>query len=232
MLEFRNVSKNFGNVKVLENFSLSLERQSIGLIGPNGAGKSTILKLLSTLLDPDTGEILYKGEAVHTDRVGWKRRIGVVPEYPELFQNLTIEEHLLISAGIYKIQNSKKLIDHYLEFFRLTPYRDTFCHACSQGMKKKLSLILAVLHDPEILILDEPFNGLDMYGINSLKKTIAEYSRKEKIVLLTTHLFDITERIVDSVVMINKGELIFNKSLEKILQSYATLEDCYFDRTP
>lgn len=230
MLEFIDISKTFGEKKVLENFSIKINNQCLGILGPNGAGKSTILKLSSTLLYPDSGKILFNGNPIYDDVKEWKKKIGLVPEYPELFNNLTIYEHLLISSTIYGIEGKKDLINQYLEYFQLLQYKDTICSDCSQGMKKKLSIILAVIHDPEILILDEPFNGLDMYGISCLKKTILEYSKNGKTVIITTHLLDLVEKVVDSVTMINGGELIFNSPLELLLQKYSTLEDCYFDQ--
>jgi ABC-type multidrug transport system ATPase subunit len=232
MLELINVSKSFGNKNVVDSFSLRMNNACLGLLGPNGSGKTTTLKLLSTLLYPDSGEIIYNGLSIHKNAKEWKKKIGVIPEYPELFENLTIFEHIYLLTEIYEVRekNTTVRIQEYLEYFQLDKYKDTLCSECSQGMKKKLSIILAIVHNPEVLILDEPFNGLDMHGIKGLKDLLLKYWKIGKTIIITSHLLDTMEKVLESVAIIDNGKLVDCRHIESVLRENTTLEDYYFNQ--
>lgn len=217
ILETKNLSKRYGEQMAVNNVSLQIERNSIyGLLGPNGAGKSTTLKMLVGLLRPTDGRIIF-------DRKPWKReslaKIGSLIESPALYGNLTAEENLLVHTKILGIPKDK--IYEVLEIVNLKNTGKKRASQFSMGMKQRLGIAIALLSDPELLILDEPTNGLDPFGIQELRELIASFPKKGITVILSSHILSEVAQIVDNIGIINGGRLLFqgmpdpNENLEE-----------------
>lgn len=205
ILETKNLSKRFGDQVAASNISLQIEKNSIyGLLGPNGAGKSTTLKMIVGLLRPTEGQIIFKGKP-------WKRealaQIGALIEAPALYGNLTAEENLLIHTRLLGIPNDK-----IHEVLKTVDLKDTGKKKASQfsmGMKQRLGIATALLNHPELLILDEPTNGLDPFGIQELREFISSLPEKGITVILSSHILSEVAQVVDKIGIISGGRLLF-----------------------
>lgn len=227
MLDLIKLSKSYGSKSVLANVTLSLTPSCVGILGKNGTGKTTLLNIISSAIKKDGGDIHFNNKSIYSDLKLWKRRVGVVPEFPELFENLTIYEHMKLSVELYNITINNEEMDEYLNYFDLNPYRDYFIEECSQGMKKKLSIILGIIHNPSVLILDEPFNGLDIESVILLKKLIHNFNKnRDKLILITSHMLESLDNIIDNVLLINNCGIEYN-SLKDIHKEYNSLEEYY-----
>jgi len=204
-VELNNVIKKFGNFKALDGITLSIEKgESVALLGPNGAGKTTIVKLISGLLKPTSGEVKVFG------KVPWKnyevrRMMGIVSHNTFLYDDLTAYENLQFYCRLYDADESK--IDELLEFFGLKSRKHDLVRNFSRGMKQRLSIARAILHDPPLLILDEPTSGLDIEGQRELVEYIAKVGR-EKTIIFTTHNVKEAEEICNKVAIICNGKLV------------------------
>ena len=205
ILETENLSKQYGEQMAVRNVSLQIERGSIyGLLGPNGAGKSTTLKMLVGLLRPTGGRIILDGRP-------WQReflsKIGSLIESPALYGNLTAEENLLVHTRLLKIPKTK--ITEVLETVNLKNTGKKRVSQFSMGMKQRLGIAAALLNDPELLILDEPTNGLDPFGIQELRELIVSFSEKGMTVILSSHILSEVSQVADTIGIISGGKLLF-----------------------
>jgi gallidermin-class lantibiotic protection ABC transporter ATP-binding subunit len=203
ILQTRNLCKDFKGKRAVDNVSLSIEENSIyGLLGPNGAGKSTTLKMLTGMLRPTSGEIIFDGHA-------WTRRdlinIGALIEAPPLYENLTAKENLKVRTIILGLPDSR--IDEVLEIVELKNTGKKRSGQFSMGMKQRLGIALALLNSPKLLILDEPTNGLDPIGIQELRELIRSFPDKGITVILSSHILSEVEQIVDHIGIISNGML-------------------------
>lgn len=203
ILQTRNLCKDFKGKRAVDNVSLSIEENSIyGLLGPNGAGKSTTLKMLTGMLRPTSGEIIFDGHA-------WTRRdlinIGALIEAPPLYENLTAKENLKVRTTILGLPDSR--IDEVLETVELKNTGKKRSGQFSMGMKQRLGIALALLNSPKLLILDEPTNGLDPIGIQELRELIRSFPDKGITVILSSHILSEVEQIVDHIGIISNGRL-------------------------
>lgn len=203
ILQTRNLCKDFKGKRAVDNVSLSIEENSIyGLLGPNGAGKSTTLKMLTGMLRPTSGEIIFDGHA-------WTRRdlinIGALIEAPPLYENLTAKENLKVRTIILGLPDSR--IDEVLEIVELKNTGKKRSGQFSMGMKQRLGIALALLNSPKLLILDEPTNGLDPIGIQELRELIRSFPDKGITVILSSHILSEVEQIVDHIGIISNGRL-------------------------
>ncbi len=204
-VELKDVVKRFGNFKALDGISLAIEeKESVALLGPNGAGKTTIVKLISGLLKPTKGIVKVFGESPWKN-YGVKRMMGIVSHNTFLYDDLTAYENLQFYCKLYDADENK--IDELLEFFGLKDRKHDLVRNFSRGMKQRLSIARAILHDPPLLILDEPTAGLDIEGQKELMEFISEVGR-EKTILFTTHNVREAEEICDKVAIICKGRLV------------------------
>ena len=211
IIETRELTKNFSGQLAVNGISLEIKRNTVyGLLGPNGAGKSTTLKLILGLLRPTKGEILFNGES-------WKRehlaKIGSLIEEPALYGNLTAEENLLVHTKLLGVPKDK-----IYEVLETVDLKDTGSKRASQfshGMKERLGIAIALLNDPALLILDEPTNGLDPVGIQELRELIATFPKKGMTVILSSHILSEVEQVVDEIGIINKGQLMFQGTLNR-----------------
>ncbi|ANW97608.1 lantibiotic ABC transporter ATP-binding protein [Thermoclostridium stercorarium subsp. thermolacticum DSM 2910] len=211
ILETRGLKKYYRKQPVVNNVSLRVPRNSIyGLLGPNGAGKSTILKMVTGLIRPDEGEIIVFGEP-------WSRRhlkrIGALIESPAFYGNLTVFENLLLHARLIGL--SKESIYNVLEIVELEDVSKKVASQLSLGMKQRLGIAIALLGNPEILILDEPTNGLDPIGIQELRKLILSFPEKGITVILSSHILTEISQTVNHVGIMSNGELKFQGAIKR-----------------
>ena len=228
MIECRGVTKNYGAKVALHSLDLTIGGGICGLLGPNGAGKSTLIGIITGLISPDTGSVVIDGLDIRRDSSVLHRKLGVLPDDLGLFSSLTIQENLSTIGPIYGLSREETALrtDSLLEALELQQGRDTPIDDCSYGMKKKTALAMALLHNPKVLVLDEPFEGVDLassYRIRQLLKTFAE---RGAAILLTTHVLPILESVADRILMLQGGCLVWDSSERPVIGS---LEQTYFE---
>ncbi|MBN2639611.1 MAG: gliding motility-associated ABC transporter ATP-binding subunit GldA [Bacteroidales bacterium] len=217
VIEIKEVSKFYGSEKALDKVSLSVNKgEVVGLLGPNGAGKSTLMKLLTSYLPPDEGSLRVKGIDVQQDSLFTRRMIGYLPEHNPLYQEMYVKEYLSYVLGIYNL--NQKISDRVDEIVEMTGLRDVRYKKImqlSKGYRQRVGIAQALIHDPDILILDEPTTGLDpnqLVGIRNLISSLGE----TKTVLLSTHIMQEVEAVCGRVVIINKGKIIADKNKKEL----------------
>ncbi len=204
MISCRSLTKRYDSLCAVEGLNLDVPVGEIcALLGPNGAGKSTTLKLLAGLLTPTSGSVTVAG----LNPQDAKQTIGVMPENLGLFEELTVEEHLLLTADIYNAPKTR--INQLLRVLSLEKGRDTFASQCSHGMRKKTSFAMALLHNPRLLLLDEPFEAVDPVSARMMFELLQDAAHNRGItVFLTSNIFSIVERLADRIALIRSGKLI------------------------
>ncbi|MBX7223247.1 MAG: ABC transporter ATP-binding protein [Blastocatellia bacterium] len=225
------LTKQFGSLTAVRNVNLTIQPGTIfGFLGPNGSGKSTTVKMLTGLLEPTAGDALINGQSILSHPLEIKRNIGVLPEDFALYDALTIWEHCLLSGSLYGLrpEETMRRAEQMLRFLDLWEGRHTFVDQASFGMKKKCSLALAVLHNPQVLFLDEPFEGIDPVSARNIKDLLQLMADKGATVFITSHLLDVVERFVRSFAIIVDGEVVCNQSVEEALESRRSLEELFF----
>jgi ABC-2 type transport system ATP-binding protein len=228
MIIFSNVCKRYGQNIGADNLSFEIKKGEIfGLLGPNGAGKSTTVKMMVGLLRPDAGLITINGLEVQASPVEVKSRLGYKPEAPFLYENLTAREILHFTAKIKKISSPEVEIDKLLDIFHLSDRADDIISTFSYGMKCKTALCIAFIGSPELIILDEPTNGLDPMSLYNMKELIAEQARNGATVILSSHILDFMEKICTQYGIMVEGELKALARPEEIHRDGRTLEE-YF----
>ncbi len=218
-IEVKNLLKKYGEQKAVNNVSFLLNKgEIVGFLGPNGAGKSTTMKMITGYLQPDGGEIKVGGVDVEKNVMEAKRKIGYLPESNPLYYDMYVKEYLQFIAGVHSIQNSKIKIQNVIELTGLTVESKKKIGQLSKGYKQRVGLAAALLHEPEVLILDEPTSGLDPNQIIEIRNVIKEQG-KNKTVLFSTHILQEVQAICDRVIIINKGELVADNSVEQLKQN-------------
>jgi ABC-2 type transport system ATP-binding protein len=241
MLEIRALTKRYPGTTAVNRVSFIASPDEVtGFLGPNGSGKSTTVKMITGLLDPTEGEILYRERPIHDNIVDFKSRIGYVPEEPFLYPHLSGAEYLELTGDLRGVP-SKKLgntIEALLKLFSLHDDRDVPMSSYSKGMRQKILICAALLHDPELVILDEPFSGLDVDSAMVLRSLIAMLAESGKIVLFCSHVLEAVEKVCSRVIILRKGEVVANDSINRLrdLMALPTLEDIFSqlasDRNP
>ena len=212
----KNIEKFFGKQKVLDNVCFSVnEGELLGFLGPNGAGKSTLLKIITGYLPSDSGEIWIDNNKINPTDIAIRKNIGYLPENNPLYSDLYIIEQLRITAGFYKLANPDKRIKEIIELTGLINESHKKTGLLSKGFRQRVGLAQALIHDPAILILDEPTTGLDPNQLHEIRNLIKKIS-KEKTVILSTHIMQEVEAICDKVVIINKGKIIANATINEL----------------
>jgi ABC-2 type transport system ATP-binding protein len=230
-IETQNLSKKFGRLVAVHNLNLEIPKGTIfGFLGPNGSGKSTTVKMLTGLLQPTAGEAFIGGTSILNSPLQVKQMIGVLPEDLALFDSLTIWEHLLLSGPIYCLSKSETSSrgEQLLKYLDLWQSRQTFVDEASAGMRKKCSLAMALLHNPQVLFLDEPFEGIDPVSSRNIKDLLILMAGKGVTVFLTSHILEVVERLVQSFAIIVSGEIVCSQTVEETLRAGDTLEDLFF----
>nr|WP_299073496.1 gliding motility-associated ABC transporter ATP-binding subunit GldA [uncultured Allomuricauda sp.] len=222
-----NITKSFGNQKALNNVSFSIEKgEIVGFLGPNGAGKSTMMRVLTTYYKADEGNAAVNGFDVEKTKRQVQQSIGYLPEHNPLYLEMYVKEYLAFNADVYKVSN-KRIIE-VIEQTGLTPEAHKKIGQLSKGYRQRVGLAAALLHDPEVLILDEPTTGLDPNQLVEIRKLIRKIG-KEKTILLSTHIMKEVEAVCDRVIIINKGELVADKKLEDLREVEQQIIEVEFD---
>ncbi len=234
ILEIRHLTKNFGKKTALEDLNFSLAKgQAVGLLGPNGAGKSTLIKCIVGLLRPTGGDILIAGNPRGSRQA---RKISAyVPEVPQLYNMLTVWEHLRFITDAYGVARWEEKAEKLLQLFEIWEQRDEFVKALSKGMRQKLSLCCGIISNAQILFLDEPMVGLDPRAIKNLKDLIQELKDEGRTLFISTHLLDPIENICSRIIVLKKGKIIADGSLEELRsrlgEEKASLEEVFLEVT-
>jgi ABC-2 type transport system ATP-binding protein len=218
-LELRNIDKSFGENKVLKNVSISAEGgKAFGLLGRNGAGKTTTIRILMDVFPADKGEVLLDEKPIDYDKV----QFGYLPEERGLYPKKKIIDQLVYFAELKGVSHAKAVsaVDYWLDRLGMTEYRNKRLDTLSKGNQQKIQLIPAVAHDPQIVILDEPFSGLDPVNAMLLKDVVKEVIRKGKIVFLSSHQMNYIEEFCDSIAIINGGQVVLEGDLRDIKRNY------------
>jgi ABC-2 type transport system ATP-binding protein len=229
LIHCRKITKHFGEFVALEDVSFDVEPGRIcALLGHNGAGKSTLLKMLSGLLKPTDGEASVAGHDVTGDSLELKRSLGVVPETLALFDDLTIEEHLHLSGPIYGLTR-RDTVDRTRQLLRVLGLHDTrrtLIKECSHGMRKKTALACALLHNPSVVLLDEPLEGVDPVTADNIHHHLRTMAERGITVLLSSHILSMVDRIADQIVILRRGRLAWDSETGEVP---GTLEELYFE---
>ncbi|BCP62627.1 ABC transporter ATP-binding protein [Streptococcus parasuis] len=238
MLEVKNITGGYINIPVLKDVSFTVESgQLVGLIGLNGAGKSTTIKEIIGLLTPYQGEILIDGKSLVQDAENYRKKIGFIPETPSLYEELTLKEHLEVVALAYNLtwDQAWSRVQGLLTIFRLDEKLDWFPVHFSKGMKQKVMIICAFMVEPSLLIIDEPFLGLDPVAISDLVNLLEEEKAKGTSILMSTHVLDSAEKMCDSFVILHQGQVRATGNLEELQHAFnmkgASLNEIYLALT-
>jgi ABC-2 type transport system ATP-binding protein len=229
MISCRNLTRRFGEFTAVDSLTFEVSAGAIcAFLGPNGAGKSTTVKMLTGLLPPTSGEVEVCGLNVQADPLELKRRIGVLPEDLGLFDDLTVEEHLLLTGSVYGVEKkeTRSRTDQLLHALSLGHGRNTFAASCSHGMRKKTAFAMALLPNPRVLFLDEPFEAIDPVTSKIMRDMLVSIARRGVTVFLTSHILSVVEQISTQLVMIRKGRIVWDSPTGDLPQS---LEEHYFD---
>ncbi len=229
MLELRNVSKRFSGIVAVDNVSFSAPAGEVtGYLGPNGSGKSTTMKMITGLLEATSGKIFFNGEPIENDLTAYKHRMGYVPEEPHLYSHLSGLEYLVMVGQLRNLPDKATAdrIDGLLQLFSLHGDRHAPISAYSKGMRQKVLLSAALLHNPDLLLLDEPFSGLDVGTGLVLRSLIQELATRGKVVLFSSHELETVERVCSHVVILHKGKIVADDSIQSLrtLMKVPTLE--------
>jgi ABC-2 type transport system ATP-binding protein len=232
MLELRSVSKRFSGIPAVDNVSFSARAGEItGYLGPNGSGKSTTMKLITGLISMTSGEILFEGQRIQQDLITYRHRMGYVPEEPHLYTHLSGAEYLTMVAQLRNLpaKLAAQRIDGLLQLFSLHDDRHASISGYSKGMRQKVLLAAALMHNPNLLLLDEPFSGLDVGSALILRSLIQELAARGKAVLFSSHELETVERICSRVVILHRGKIVADDSIEHLrtLMSLPTLEEIF-----
>lgn len=238
LLEIKNLTGGYTRNPVLKDISFEVkENEIIGLIGLNGAGKSTTIKHIIGLMEPQSGEITIKGKAIHNDKESYRRQFTFVPETPVLYDELTLEEHLRLSAMAYGIDEKtyEERKSQLLKEFRMSKRLNWFPAHFSKGMKQKVMIMCAFLVQPSLYIVDEPFVGLDPLGIQSLLDLMKKMKENGAGILMSTHILATAERYCDRFVILHEGTIRAYGTLKELRDQFsmpdATLDDLYIQLT-
>ncbi len=240
MVEVRGLTKKYRNLAVVDHVTFAVPPGEVtGYLGPNGSGKSTTVKMLAGLLPPSAGHILWNGQDIRTDLIAFKRRLGYVPEEAYLYPHLTGLEHLELIGRLRQLPERlvSRKAEELLRLFWLHEHRYSPISSYSKGMRQRVLIAGALLHDPGLLIFDEPLNGLDIASAFLLHEVIAELARRGKTILYISHVLEVTEKVCSRVIMLYQGRIVANDevgrlrdlmhlpSLEQIFRQLANQED-------
>ncbi|NLZ33590.1 ABC transporter ATP-binding protein [Clostridium isatidis] len=232
MLEIRNFSKSYKNgKKAVDNISITLNKGEIfGFIGHNGAGKTTTIKAIVGILDFEEGEIFIDGVSIKEDSIGAKRKIAYIPDNPDIYDSLTGIQYLNFVADMYEVSSEEreKLIKYYSEKFEILPALGDLVSSYSHGMKQKLVIISALIHKPKLLILDEPFVGLDPKASHLLKEEMKQLCKEGTAIFFSTHVLEVAEKICDKVAIIKGGKIVAEGNMDEV-KGDSSLEDIFME---
>ncbi|AKA68409.1 ABC transporter ATP-binding protein [Clostridium scatologenes] len=235
VLQVENLVKKYGKFTAINDISFELtEGKIIGLIGPNGAGKTTTLKCITGLLKSNAGRVLIMDKCIRDKEA--RSNIAYIPETPDIYGMLTVWEHLKFIALAYNLKNWEVHAEELLQKFDLKDKRNDLCKNLSKGMTQKVSICSNLLHDPQVILVDEPMIGLDPKAIRELKDAFKTLKEEGKTVFISTHLLDNAQNLCDEVIVMKKGKIIAKGSLEELRKDFnagkdVTLEDLFLEVT-
>ncbi|MEJ2757621.1 MAG: ABC transporter ATP-binding protein [Anaerolineales bacterium] len=221
-IEIRNLSKYFGKTAAVSNLNLSIPTGALfGLIGPNGAGKTTTMRMLAGLLEPSGGEIILNGETTNLDRQSLSRQIGYMPDFFGVYEDMLVWEYLDFFGRCYGLPEShrNRVVGELLDLVDLSGKRDTYVETLSRGMRQRLCLAHTLVHDPQILLLDEPASGLDPRARIEMRELLKELGAMGKTIILSSHILHELAELCDYVGIIEKGSLVVSGNLGEIKQA-------------
>ena len=231
MLKIENYTKNYGEKAAVKNLSLHIKAGEIyGFIGHNGTGKTTTLKAIAGILQFEEGEILVDGVSVKADPLSCKNKIAYIPDNPDLYEFMTGIQYLNFVADIFGVsaQDRKERIRKYADLFELTPELAQSIGSYSHGMKQKLAIIAAWIHAPRLIVMDEPFVGLDPRAAHLLKGMMREFCDEGGAIFFSTHVLEVAEKLCDEIAIIKKGELIKAGTMEEV-KGDTSLEEVFLE---
>jgi ABC-2 type transport system ATP-binding protein len=211
MIEIKGLCKDYGNVKAVKDLNLTIKNgEFFGFLGPNGAGKTTTIKIIAGILKPTKGSVTVCGHDIIKDSLNAKRKIGYIPDRPYLYEKLTGREFLEFVGRLYDLDDDyiHKTAREYLEAFKLYGWVDELIESYSHGMRQKLIMTAALIHNPEVIVVDEPMVGLDPMGVKIVKELFKDLCKKGVTIFMSTHTLDIAEEMCERIGIIQNGELI------------------------
>jgi ABC-2 type transport system ATP-binding protein len=220
VLEVKSISKSFGDLRAVDNISFFMEEGSVfGLLGPNGAGKTTTIRMIMNIIIPDSGNVMVMGENNSKNTMNY---IGYLPEERGIYRKMKVGEVLIFLSELKSMNRheAKKQIDYWLKRLDLIDWKKKKIEELSKGMQQKLQFIATILHKPKLLILDEPFLGLDPINTNLIKEIILEMKKQGTTIIFSTHLMDSAEKLCDEIMLINKGKNILSGKLSDIKKGF------------
>jgi len=238
MIELAHLTKRYGNVTAIADINLTIPSgQFFGFLGPNGAGKTTTIKTIVGLLKPTSGTVKVDGIDVQTNPIEAKRLVGFIPDKPFIYEKLTGREVLQFVAGLYEVDPGQvdERIDQLLDMFELSDWKDELVESYSHGMRQKIVMSTALIHQPKVIVVDEPMVGLDPKGARQVKKIFTELCAQGTTIFMSTHTLEIAEQMCDYIAIIQKGSIIAQGSISElrvIAQTALTkLEDIFLELT-
>jgi len=220
ILEVIGISKSFNGVYAVNNVSFNIEAGQIhGILGPNGAGKTTTIRMIMNILVPDAGTISLFGQSMSEQL---KHKIGYLPEERGLYQKMKVKDVINFMAELHRMDISlaEEKCDYWLDKMQLSARSESKIEELSKGMQQKIQLISTIIHEPDLLIFDEPFSGLDPVNVNLIKNIMIELKEQNKAIMFSTHMMEAAEKLCDEIIMINNGEKILDGNLEQIRKEY------------
>jgi ABC-2 type transport system ATP-binding protein len=238
LIQVADYHKAYGSTIAVAGLTFAVPPGAVlGLVGPNGAGKTTTLRALAGIIRPTRGRLLIAGHDIVYDAIAAKRELAYIPDDPKLFDALTVWEHLEFMAAAYRIAGFATRAEELLQQFELVEKRDTMAQELSRGMRQKVAISCAYLHDPQAILFDEPLTGLDPYAIRTLKASIAQRAAAGAAVIVSSHLLSLVEDLCTHLLILDKGRSLFSGTLEEArsryadLQGRASLEEVFFRAT-
>ncbi len=219
ILEIRNVTKSYGRLKAVDDVSFTVRPRAVcGYLGPNGSGKSTTIKMITGLLQPTAGMVLYNGQDIQKDLIGYKSLLGYVPEEPHLYSYLTGWEYLRLIGELRCLPSAalEHKIEGMLQLFSLDSSKHSPISSYSKGMKQKILITAALLHNPQILIFDEPISGLDITNALIFRELLARLAAQGKIVLCSSHELALVENVCSEVIILHHGRIVASGSMDEL----------------
>jgi ABC-2 type transport system ATP-binding protein len=232
MLEARSLTKYYGPLPALRDVSfVARPGQILGYLGPNGSGKSTTVRMLVGLMEPSNGDVLWKGRSIFEDLPAYRRQLGYVPEEPFLYTHLTAPEYLRLVGGLRGVGDAvlETKIERFLSLFGLEDDQYSTLSAFSKGMRQKVLLASALLHNPELIVLDEPFSGLDISAALMLRSVIRSLADEGRTILMSSHVIEVVEQMCTDVVILSDGHVVAHDRVDRLrgLQQDQSLEHVF-----
>ena len=225
-IEVQDLNKTYGKIKAVKGVSFTaFPGQVLGLLGPNGAGKSTTIKTITGLIRPSSGRVRLAGFDVVKDARRAKKELGYVPDRPYLYQKLTGRELLRFLCKLRGVEEAEEKAQAWLEFFHLHEFANELIETYSHGMRQKLTFIAALIHEPSVLVIDEPMVGLDPRAALQVRELMADYAAKGNTVLLTTHSMDVAQAVAQRVIVLHRGEVAGEGDMSELKRSAGLIDD-------